>query len=419
MMLPYKEPSQVLAGLMDKIVDEGRRFAAAADLQVSDMSAQAPVGTTLALLERQLKVMSAVQARIHFAMKQEFKLLKNIIAAYAPEEYSYDPVEGNRMVRRSDYDNVDVIPVSDPNAATMSQKVVQYQAVMQMAQATPQIYDMVELNKQMLEVLGIKNIHKLVPGAEDQKPKDPVAENMAIINMKPVKAFAHQDHEAHIQVHMSAMQDPKIAQIVGQNPQAQAMMAAGMAHINEHVAFQYRKQIEETLGVPLPQTKDDEVLPQDIENQIASMMAMASAKLLQKNQAEAAQQQAQEAAQDPVLQMQMKELELKAKEVDIKQKKLEIDAAAQEEKLRIEYERIEAQKEIAGLQVGAKTTHSKNELESRMEADGVRLGMQATKDRMELESKQELEKMRIRADVAKSHTQLQQQMKAKQTPTKE
>ena len=400
MMLPYKEPSQVLAGLMDKIVDEGRRFAAAADLQVSDMSAQAPVGTTLALLERQLKVMSAVQARIHFAMKQEFKLLKHIIAAYAPEEYSYDPADGDRMVRRKDYDDVDVIPVSDPNAATMSQKVVQYQAVMQMAQATPQIYDMVELNRQMLEVLGIKNIGKLVPGAEDQKPKDPVAENMAIINMKPVKAFAHQDHEAHIQVHMSAMQDPKIAQIVGQNPQAQAMMAAGMAHINEHIAFQYRKQIEEMLGVPLPQTKDDEVLPQEIENQIASMMAMASSKLLQKNQSEVAQQQAQEAAQDPVIQMQQQELQLKAKEVDIKGKKLEIDAATQTEKLRIEHERIEAQKEIAGLQVGAKTTHSKNELESRMQADGIRLGMQATKDRMELELRQ-------------------QQLKTKQKPTKE
>ena len=419
MMLPYKEPSQVLAGLMDKIVDEGRRFASAADLQVSDMSAQAPVGTTLALLERQLKVMSAVQARIHFAMKQEFKLLKHIIAAYAPEEYSYDPADGDRMARRQDYDDVDVIPVSDPNAATMSQKVVQYQAVMQMAQATPQVYDMVELNRQMLEVLGIKNIGKLVPSAEDQKPKDPVAENMAILNMKPVKAFAHQDHEAHIQVHMAAMQDPKIAAMVGQHPQAQAMMAAGMAHINEHVAFQYRKQIEEMLGVPLPQTKDDEVIPQDIENQIASMMAMASAKLLQKNQSEAAQQQAEEAAQDPVIQMQQQELQLKAKEVDIKSKKLEIDAAAQAEKLRIEHERIEAQKEIAGLQVGAKTTHSKNELESRMQADGIRLGMQATKDRMELESKRELEKMRIRADVAKSHTQLQQQLKTKQKPTKE
>ena len=417
--LPYKEPSLVLKQLMDQIVDEGRRFASAADLQVSDMSAQAPVGTTLALLERQLKVMSAVQARIHFAMKQEFKLLKHIIAAYAPEEYSYDPADGDRMARRKDYDDVDVIPVSDPNAATMSQKVVQYQAVMQMAQATPQVYDMVELNRQMLEVLGIKNIGKLVPSAEDQKPKDPVAENMAIINMKPVKAFAHQDHDAHIQVHMAAMQDPKIAALVGQHPQAQAMMAAGMAHINEHVAFQYRKQIEEMLGVPLPQTKDDEVIPQDIENQIASMMAMASSKLLQKNQSEASQQQAQEAAQDPVIQMQQQELQLKAKEVDLKSKKLEIDAATQADKLDIERERIEAQKEIAGLQVGAKTTHSKNELESRMQADGVRLGMQATKDRMELESKRELEKMRIRADVAKSHTQLQQQLKAKQKPTKE
>jgi hypothetical protein len=271
----------------------------------------------------------------------------------------------------------------------MSQKVVQYQAVMQMAQATPQIYDMVELNRQMLEVLGIKNIGKLVPSAEDQKPKDPVSENMAIINMKPVKAFAHQDHEAHIQVHMSAMQDPKIAQIVGQNPQAQAMMAAGMAHINEHIAFQYRNQIEETLGVPLPQTKDDEVMPQDIENQIASMMAMASAKLLQKNQSEAAQQKAQETAQDPIIQMQQQELQLKAKEVDIKGKKLEIDAATQAERLRIEHERIEAQKEIAGLQVGAKTTHSKNELESRMQAEGVKLGMQATKDHMELQLRQQ------------------------------
>jgi len=395
--LPYKEPSQVLAGLMDKIVDEGRRFAAAADLQVSDMSAQAPVGTTLALLERQLKVMSAVQARIHFAMKQEFKLLKNIIAAYAPEEYSYDPVEGDRMVRRADYDNVDVIPVSDPNAATMSQKVVQYQAVMQMAQATPQIYDMVELNRQMLEVLGIKNVGKLIPSAEDQKPKDPVAENMAIINMKPVKAFAHQDHEAHIQVHMAAMQDPKIAQIVGQNPQAQAMMAAAMAHINEHIAFQYRKQIEETLGVPLPQTKDDETIPQDIENQIASMMAMAAGKLLQKNQAEAAQQQAQQAAQDPLVQMQQQELQLKAQEVEIKRTKLQMDAAAKADQLEIEKERIAAQKEIAGMQVGAKSAKDKADIAARQQMEGLRIG----------------------ADVAKTHAQLQHQLKAKQKPTKE
>lgn len=381
--LPYKEPSQVLKALMDQIVDEGRRFATAADLKVSDMSAQAPVGTTLALLERQLKVMSAVQARIHFAMKQEFKLLKSIIAAYAPEEYSYDPVEGDRMARRSDYDNVDVIPVSDPNAATMSQKVVQYQAVMQMAQANPQIYDMVELNRQMLEVLGIKNIGKLVPSADDQKPKDPVTENMNILNGKPVKAFAYQDHEAHLQVHISAMQDPKISQMVGQNPQAPVIMAAMQAHINEHIAFEYRKQIEEQLGVPLPQAKEDEVMPPEIEREVSSMMALAASKLLQKNQAEAAQQQAQETAQDPVVQMQMKELELKEREVDIKEKKLEVDAAAQDEKAQIERERIAAQQLIAGLQVGAKAMQSQQDLDSKMQAEGVRLGMQAAKDRRE------------------------------------
>jgi hypothetical protein len=395
--LPYKEPSQVLKGLMDQIVDEGRRFASAADLQVSDMSAQAPVGTTLALLERQLKVMSAVQARIHFAMKQEFKLLKHIIAAYAPTEYSYEPTEGPRRARQQDYENVDVIPVSDPNAATMSQKVVQYQAVMQMAQATPQIYDMVELNRQMLEVLGIKNVGKLIPSAEDQKPKDPVAENMAILNMKPVKAFAHQDHEAHIKVHMSAIQDPKIAALVGQNPQAPMIMAAAAAHINEHIAFEYRKQIEQTLGVPLPQTKDDETIPQEVENQIASMMAMAADKLLQKNQAEAAQQQAQQAAQDPVVQMQMQELQIKQQEVAIKDKKLQLDAATQADKLEIEKQRIEAQKEIAGMQVGAKSA----------------------KDREDLIARQELEGMRIGAEVAKTHIQLQQQLRAKKKPNKE
>jgi len=383
--LPYKEPSLVLKQLMDQIVDEGRRFASAADLQVSDMSAQAPVGTTLALLERQLKVMSAVQARIHFAMKQEFKLLKNIIAAYAPTEYSYEPQEGPRRARQQDYANVDVIPVSDPNAATMSQKVVQYQAVMQMAQANPQIYDMVELNKQMLEVLGIKNIHKLVPASEDQKPKDPVSENMAILNMKPVKAFLYQDHEAHIQVHMTAMQDPKIAQLVGQNPQANAIMGAMMAHINEHIAFEYRKQIEEQLGVPvdIPDYEDGETIPEEMEVQISRMMAMAATKLSQKNQAEAAQQQAQQAAQDPIVQMQQKELELKEREVGIKEKKLEVDAAAQDERAQIERERIAAQQLIAGLQVGAKAMQSQQDLDSKMEAEGVRLGMQAAKDRRE------------------------------------
>ena len=385
MMLPYKEPSLVLKQLMDQIVDEGRRFAAAADLQVSDMSAQAPVGTTLALLERQLKVMSAVQARIHFAMKQEFKLLKNIIAAYAPTEYSYEPEEGPRRARQQDYENVDVIPVSDPNAATMSQKVVQYQAVMQMAQANPQIYDMVELNKQMLEVLGIKNIHKLVPASEDQKPKDPVSENMAVLNMKPVKAFLYQDHEAHIQVHVSAMQDPKIAQLVGQNPQAPMIMAAMQAHIAEHVAFEYRKQIEEQLGVPLdiPDYEEGDTIPEEMEVEISRMMAMAAGKLLQKDQAEAAQQQAQQTAQDPIVQMQQKELELKEREVGVKEQKLQLDATTQGERAEIERERIAAQQMIAGLQVAAKTSHAQQELQSKMETEGVRLGLQATKDRRE------------------------------------
>ena len=387
--LPYKEPSQVLKILMDQIVDEGRRFASAADLKVSDMSAQAPVGTTLAILERTLKVMSAVQARIHYAMRQEFKLLKEIIRDYTPPSYSYDPVEGKKSVKQSDYDQVDVIPVSDPNAATMSQKVVQYQAVMQMAQATPQIYDMVELNKQMLEVLGIKNIGKLVPNAQDHKPKDPVAENMAVLTMKPVKAFAYQDHRAHITVHAMAMQDPKIMQIMGQNPQAPMMMAAMHAHIAEHVAFEYRKLIEEQLGVPLPESDSEEGMSPDMEREVASMMAMAATKLFQKNQAEAAQQQAQQTAQDPVVQMQQQELQLKGQELQLKQQKLAIDAAAQADKIRIEEERIAAQKEIAGMQVGAKVAKDKAELTARQEEAGVRIGV----------------------DMAKSKEQMQQQLR--------
>ena len=387
--LPYKEPSQVLKILMDQIVDEGRRFASAADLKVSDMSAQAPVGTTLAILERTLKVMSAVQARIHYAMRQEFKLLKEIIRDYTPPSYSYDPVEGKKSVKQSDYDQVDVIPVSDPNAATMSQKVVQYQAVMQMAQATPHIYDMVELNKQMLEVLGIKNIGKLVPNAQDHKPKDPVAENMAVLTMKPVKAFAYQDHRAHITVHAMAMQDPKIMQIMGQNPQAPTMMAAMHAHIAEHVAFEYRKLIEEQLGVPLPESDNEEGMSPDMEREVASMMAMAATKLFQKNQAEAAQQQAQQVAQDPVVQMQQQELQLKGQELQLKQQKLAIDAAAQADKIRIEEERIAAQKEIAGMQVGAKVAKDKAELTARQEEAGVRIGV----------------------DMAKSKEQMQQQLR--------
>jgi hypothetical protein len=379
--LPYKEPSQVLLTLMNQIVEEGRRFASAADLKVADMSANSPVGTTLAILERTLKVMSAVQARMHYAMKQELKLLKDIIRDYTPEEYSYEPVEGTRRAKQSDYDQVDVIPVSDPNSATMAQKVVQYQAVMQMAQANPQIYDMVELNRQMLDVLGIKNIGKLVPSAEDQKPKDPVSENMAIMNMKPVKAFIYQDHQAHIAVHTAAMQDPKLMQIMGQNPQASVMSAAMMAHINEHVAFEYRKQIEEMLGVPLPDM--DKELSPEMEVEVSRMMAAAAGKLLQKDQAEVAQMQAQQMAMDPVVQMQQAELQIKMQELELKKQKLAADMAEKEDRLRIEEERIEAQKEIAGMQVGARVAKDRADLEAHMELEGVRLGTQIAKDRVE------------------------------------
>jgi hypothetical protein len=381
--LPYKEPSQVLMALMDKIVDEGRRFASAADLKISDMSANSPVGTTLAMLERTLKVMSAVQARIHYAMKQEFRLLKTIIANYTPEDYEYEPTEGSRRAKKSDYDNIEVIPVSDPNAATMAQKVVQYQAVMQMAQANPQIYDQVELNRQMLEVLGIKNIGKLIPSAEDHKPKDPVSENMAVLNMKPVKAFIYQDHQSHIAVHQAAMQDPKIMQMVGQNPQAQVMGAAMMAHINEHIAFEYRKQIEEQMGIPLP--KMDEEMSPEIEVQMSQLMAQAAQKLLQKDQAEMAQQQAQQAAQDPIVQMQQKELEIKQGELALKEKKLTVDAAAKLKQLTIEEARIAAQKEIAGAQLGAKITNDKATHENNMRLEGMRLGAQITKDRQQMQ----------------------------------
>jgi hypothetical protein len=380
--LPYKEPSQVLLGLMNQIVEEGRRFAAAADLKIADMSANSPVGTTLAILERTLKVMSAVQARIHYAMKQELKLLKDIIRDYTPDEYDYQPVEGTPRAKKSDYDQVDVIPVSDPNSATMAQKVVQYQAVMQMAAQNPQIYDMVELNRQMLEVLGIKNIGKLVPSAEDQKPKDPVSENMNILNGKPVKAFIYQDHEAHITVHMSAMQDPKIAQLIGQNPKAQMIQAAMMAHINEHIAFQYRVEIEKQLGVPLPEMEKQ--LPEEMEVEVSRMMAMAATKLLQKDQAEAAQQQAQQAAQDPLVQMQQQELALKAQEVEIKKQKLAMDAAAEADRIEIEKARIEAQERIAGLQAGVKAASEKARLEGEMQVKGVEIGSRIAKDRMEM-----------------------------------
>ena len=379
--LPYKEPSQVLNQLMNQIIEEGRRFASAADMKVSDMSANSPVGTTLAILERTLKVMSAVQARIYYAMKQEFKLLKGIIRDYTPEEYSYEPEVGDRRAKQSDYDNVDVIPVSDPNAATMSQKVVQYQAVMQMAQANPQIYDLPELNKQMLEVLGIKNIGKLIPSADDQKPKDPVSENMNIINGKPVKAFIYQDHQAHIQVHMTAMQDPKIQQMVGQNPQAGAIQAAAMAHINEHIAFEYRKQLEEQLGVPLP--KPDETLPEDVEFELSKVMAEAAKKLAAKSAAEVQQEQAQQQAQDPIIQMQQQELQLKAQDLQIKAQKTQADIQAEQQRLELDKMRIESQERIAGAQLGADTVMANKELEAKEILEGAKLGINVVSQKEE------------------------------------
>jgi hypothetical protein len=342
------------------------------------MSANAPVGTTLAILERTLKVMSAVQSRIHYAMKQEFKLLAGIIRDYTPDEYSYDPEVGNRSAKRSDYDMVEVIPVSDPNAATMSQKVVQYQAVMQMAQAHPQIYDMVELNKQMLEVLGVKNIGKLIPAAADEKPKDPVAENMAILNGKPVKAFMYQDHEAHIMVHQAAMQDPKIAQLVSQNPQAKAIQAAALAHMNEHIAFQYRRDIEAQLGVDLPEM--DEGIPKELEVELSRLTAKAAQQLLAKNQQEVQQQEAQKQAQDPLVQMQQKELAIKEQEAQTKAAKIAADAMIDAKKLELEQQKIMSNERIAGAQLGAKAAQQQSELEAKQLAEGAKVGMKAVSD---------------------------------------
>jgi hypothetical protein len=331
MTLPYKEPSQVLAALLEKITQEGRRLGSIADMNVSDMSANAPVGTTLALLERQLKNMSAVQARVHYSMKQEFKLLRAIIRDNTPGEYEFDPSSGDRMAKQEDYDMVDVIPVSDPNSSTMAQRIMQYQAVIQLAQAAPQIYNLPVLHRQMIEVLGIKNADKLVPVEDDMKPRDPVSENMAFLNGEPTKAFIYQDHDAHIAVHVSMMQDPLLMAQIGQNPLAQKMMAEIQAHISEHLAFAYRKKIEEQLGVPMP--APDTELPEDAEVMLSRLVAQAATQLLAQNKGQAQQQQAQQAAQDPLVQMQQAELQIKKQEADIKAFKAKSDAQFKAEEL--------------------------------------------------------------------------------------
>ena len=353
MPLPYKEPSQTLLALLNRITEEGRRLGAISDMNISDMSANAPVGTTLALLERTLKPMAAVQARVHYAMKQEFKLLRAIIAEYAPEEYGYVPNRGEPRARQMDYAITDVIPVSDPNNTTLAQRVVQYQAVLQMAQQAPQIYDLPQLHRQMIEVLGVKNAEKLVPTSDDLPPVDPVSENMNALVGKPMKAFIYQDHQAHIATHQSFMQDPQIAAMIGQNPAAQQIMGSLQAHIAEHMAFEYRRQIEEKLGAPLPAPNEE--LPKDIEVLLAQTMAQAGTQLTQQKQAEAAQQAAQQQAQDPVIQMQQQELAIKQAEIQRKAQKDQADAQIAAAKLQLEEKKANTNMSLEASRIAAQT----------------------------------------------------------------
>ena len=377
MTLPYKEPSQVLYSLLGTIVEEGRRFASAGDMKVSDMSANAPVGTTLAILERTLKVMSAVQSRIHYSMKQELKLLKSIIADYTPDDYSYEPVEGSRKAKKSDYDHVDVIPVSDPNAATMAQKIVQYQAVLQLAQGAPQIYNLPQLHRQMLDVLGIRNAQKLIPLEDDQKPTDPIRENMNVMIGKPLKAFIRQDQDAHLAAHQAFLQDPQAMAIIGQNPMAQQIMAALQSHIAEHFGFKYRQQIEQQLGAPIPYSdnEDDEPMSEEYEVQLSRMVAQAAQQLTTQNQAAAAQQQAQQQAQDPIIQMQQQELQIKAQEQQRKAQRDQADITLENRRLDIEEQRTMGQLEIEGTRLGAQIKKDKETLDRKSEFDGTKLGV--------------------------------------------
>ena len=405
--LPYKEPSQVLYSLLNTIVEEGRRFASAADMQISDMSANSPVGTTLAILERTLKVMSAVQARIHYSMKQELCLLKDIIRDYTPEDYSYDPVEGDRKAKQHDYDLVAVIPVSDPNAATMAQKIVQYQAVLQLAQGAPQIYNLPQLHRQMLDVLGIRNAEKLIPLSDDQKPQDPITENMDALTNKPLKAFIIQDQDAHITSHQNFLQDPTTAAIIGQNPMAQQITAALQAHIAEHFGFKYRQQIEQQLGAPLPYIKDGEEqdpLPPEYEVQLSRLIAQASTQLLQQNQAQAAQQQAQQQQQDPIIQMQQQELQIKGQDVQRKAQKDQADIQLENRKLDLEEKRLDIESQIKGHELGAKMAYDKEKLYMETEVKGTKMGGDFAHAKDKLDKGTGVDVMRIAADLQKANT---------------
>ena len=407
MLLPYKEPSQVLAALMDKIIDEGRRFASAADMKVSDMSANSPVGSTLAILERTLKVMSAVNARIYYSMKKEFGLLKTLIKDYTDPDYQYDPASGTPGAKQADYDKVNLIPVADPNAATMAQKVVQYQAVMQMAQQNPDIYDLPELNRQMLDVLGVKNAEKLIPNKDDIKQLGPVTENMNIINGKPVKAFLDQDHEAHIAVHMAFTDDPLIRKLVGQSTKAGMIQAAMEAHIAEHIAFQYRLEIENKLGVPLPPI--DEPLPIDIENEVARLTAEAAPKVLGDSSLKASEEERQQQAQDPVLQMQQAELQIKQEEAKTKAQKMMADIELDKAKLELdkqkatvevqkdvmlEQARIKSQETIKGADIGAKAEMQQKDITTKEVLEGAKLGAQAINKEKDIALRSEESRLR-------------------------
>ena len=385
MPLPYKEPSQTLLALLNQITTEGRRLGAISDMNVSDMSANAPVGTTLALLERTLKPMAAVQARVHYAMKQEFKMLKALMAEYAPLEYDYKPVRGEVSARQADYMMVDVIPVSDPNSSTMAQRVVQYQAVLQMAQSAPQIYDLPQLHRQMIEVLGVKNADKLVPTADDVNPTDPVSENMAALVGKPVRAFIYQDQDAHIATHMAFMQDPQVAQMIGQNPQAQQIMASLQAHIAEHLGFKYRKQIEERLGVELPPPGEE--LPEEIEVNLSRLVADAGKQLTQANQQQAAQQAAQQQQQDPMFQLQQQELQVKAQEVQRKAAKDQVDAQIKQE---------EQKRKLTKDMVDAKLEEQRIELEKlEVGIDAKKAGVKLRAETRAAQNKADLEVLNI------------------------
>jgi hypothetical protein len=378
MTLPYKEPSQVLMGLLNQITDEGRRLGSIADMKVSDMSAQAPVGTTLALLERQLKIMGAVQARVHNSMKQEFKILKAIIRDNTPSQYDYEPESGDASAKQEDYDLVEVIPVSDPNSSTMAQRIMQYQAVIQLAQQAPQIYNLPNLHRQMIEVLGVKNAEKLVPIEDDQTPRDPISENMAFLNGEPTKAFIYQDHDAHIAAHSTFMQDPMIAQQMGQNPMAQQMMGAIQAHIAEHLAYAYRKKIEDQLGVPLP--APNEQLPEEVEVQLSQLVAQASAQLLQQNMAMAQQQKNQQMAQDPIIQMQQAELQIKQQEAQTRAAKVQGELQLKAQELQIK------QQEMASKQ-GENPAIAAARAQQEMETKRMNMGLMAAQKQQDLRHK--------------------------------